>query len=381
MDNPDILPIPKTKFGWTISVLMIALCFMIYYPYLFPWLESTHRENYWTKIPINSEDNTSIVPLNESNVSTKELKIVLSGEIYIPKFVSSYSTSEMIITITNQGEETINLELIIVSSNQDDQSIATVIYSLDNNNKELYMNGENNLKFLNFPPGASITRSIYVRQTGANKGMFDNIIFWFIRDSNGQVITAPKEFSIQDYHKFSIIDRFANLVQAITSALLLPPLSNVLIIFLALFSVYTIENNDDKNCSKNKDDKNDRGVKPPRWEWFQSISTTFFAFCKLLEEKLRIKQDFWEYLFLSFIRCTGTLVIIVFALVQLATFMCNAWSNKVENPAAESSTSLAGLLLIVAVGLIFFLFRFPFSQTECPIDPNTNTALETTGEK
>ena len=80
MDNPDILPIPKTKFGWTISVLMIALCFMIYYPYLFPWLESTHRENYWTKIPINSEDNTSIVPLTIPSPIMVMKPAVLPGE-------------------------------------------------------------------------------------------------------------------------------------------------------------------------------------------------------------------------------------------------------------------------------------------------------------
>ena len=361
MDNPDLLPIPKTKIGWSLSILIIALSFAIYYPFLFPCLETKYWDSYWSPVTI---------PETEQPVH-------YSGMIYIPRYLSSYSSSEMIITITNHGKDTINLELLFVSKYESknksgDQSEPIVIFSVDNDNEELTYKSGNHLGFLNIPPGASITQSVWIRQTGAKNGKVNYIIYVLMTNPDGQVVTDPEKLDIKDQYRFSIIDRVASLIQAITDALLLPPLSNVLIIFLALFSVYTVEKNDDENCNE---------ANPPRSEWLKNISKWFYyTACKECESRSKIKRDFWEKFFLSFIRCMGTLGIIVAALVLYANSALHLWQKNLPSGSHNLSNWFGGVLLIVVIAFSIFLYRFPYSKKECQNPGDDNTHPNTPGQ-
>jgi len=354
MIDADVLPLPKTRRGWLISVFVIAICFAVYYPFLFPWLESAYRKHFWTSVP------------TEVKIGSTKLDVT----IRTPKYISSFAAAELVITIKNCNDsldQTANeFEMVLELEDKEENQIA---YLLEGDDEILTITGENRLSFGVIPPGVTITKHIWLRLTNyklSDSNTPNDIentdihtdIYLMSKSPSGAISWDNIEIN-RDTD--SVIDSLVSLIQALIGAILLPPLSNGLIVLLSLFAVYSIE--DYKYIPDRNQDK-------PNIRKGSSIA---MFFRKLRKKIICIRRKIFadERLGLLIIALTRSAILIITLVIMLTTFACivgNNWeNNSLHNPLIKgfSITSLQALntfIWLVTLVVTFFICAFIYKH-------------------
>ncbi len=219
------LPIPSKKSAWLLAIKLIVVAFVTYYPVLYFCLEQAYQSSF------------SPVQLNCSD-KPKDCNGARGFDLYgwVPKYVTSFSSSQADLFIkTKQDFEDFRITL----KNEDFKSEHV---------PWIFRGGESlseniSLHYRDLPTDSLIPISFSIQPFG-QKDLFDDgqrvVLSVYTKQESSQ--TDSRKMAVDSITFASVrIDPIAVFVMGIVKVLLLPPLSNGLLVALALAVAWSFE--------------------------------------------------------------------------------------------------------------------------------------------
>lgn len=273
------LPVPTTRNGWRNAFFLIGIAFGVYYLILFAQLEEVYYQNSGEPRFFSFDDK----------------QIPISIKAYTPQYLSSFSTRELRLQISNTHQYTSNLEL-----NPDVWQVVMVVSAdilsekglqeLEPRNRPVIMfcaaetqtstscmEGSNQIEIDSLSPGATATRIVWVTAHNLDKASNVTVNFWvkvmlrkktapqggqpqssnqaqngvksIINDGSWLIYTPSPDQPLQ-----AVENKWRVFLQTLVKAVLLPPWSNGLLIAMVLLVVSLTEPAEElrKNASQVK---------------------------------------------------------------------------------------------------------------------------------
>ena len=219
------LPIPSKKSAWLLAIKLIVVAFVTYYPVLYFCLEQAYQSSF------------SPVQLNCSD-KPKDCNGARGFDLYgwVPKYVTSFSSSQADLFIkTKQDFEDFRITL----KNEDFKSEHV---------PWIFRGGESlseniSLHYRDLPTDSLIPISFSIQPFG-QKDLFDDgqrvVLSVYTKQESSQTDSRKKAVDSITFASVRI-DPIAVFVMGIVKVLLLPPLSNGLLVALALAVAWSFE--------------------------------------------------------------------------------------------------------------------------------------------
>lgn len=321
------LPTPKTRIGWMLSLFLISLSFIVYYGKVFEVLSTEYNISFWQSSTYKDGD--------------------VDFEVKVPKYISRFTTREILISAENTSKiKQSGFKLIVyagtvqedgcVSLNEDARKEIFFCPSVEGNLVGC-TEGTNILDFDEIPYKGKVVKTLWV--VGGKKGdtngetdLDTEITFGLLKMPKSLEIPEPSCLELNGTASASF-NSWGTLSQSFLRTLLLPPWSNGLIPALVLFVVYATEYKiqPKKKSSKNKPEKpQNRNL------------GTYFLYIKNWLTWMVAYHHFFAFFWVAFLYIGLTAVIVSFPLCvssYTSHYMVDFWT----------------WVIIGSLGLIIFL--------------------------
>lgn len=231
MDSEN-LPFPKTREGWGIAIVATILLFVLFYTSGYFILDLLYSKQ------VILSDATEVAP-------------GLFLRVEIPRYVSRYTDRDLVLTVDNQTQTNIDIQVkiltYVIENNTSTSTIpsATSIQISSQDGIPEGYDSSNVIHFYQVPSNARIHRTVRFKLPGCKEA--EVVRYRFLTNINGT-------FQLVDIRNIKSISlSTGSFISEVLKAILLPPLSNGFLPLIALFSSFSLD-------VKTKPDRENKGI-------------------------------------------------------------------------------------------------------------------------